>query len=59
MKLDIADPHKNIFIYWSFLKNRHVESHIASRDVSKFKCFCYVYFFNYVKYALRYLQTTL
>ena len=45
MKVEIADAHKNIFIYCSFLQNRLIESHIVSRDVSKFKCLCYKFIF--------------
>ena len=47
MKVDIADAHKSTFIYCSVLKNRHTESHIVSRDVSKFK-------FHYVGSLERY-----
>jgi len=47
MKFYIADAHKNIFSYCSFLKNRHIESRIVSRDVSKFK-------FHYVGSVERY-----
>lgn len=45
MKVDIADAHKHIFSYCNFLKNRHIESRIVSRDVNKFKCLCYKFIF--------------
>jgi hypothetical protein len=49
MKVDIADAHKNIFSYGSFLKNWHGESRIVSRDVDKFNYLCYKFIFRLCK----------